>query len=67
MARLGPTVCARLEDLLGRPHVLAELKSDPGPLGSDTLGTEIGKLATIRSLALSEAVFTETSDQIVAA
>ncbi|MER6951867.1 hypothetical protein ABT294_48420 [Nonomuraea sp. NPDC000554] len=29
MERLGPSVCARLEDLLGRPHVLAELKSDP--------------------------------------
>ncbi len=67
MARLGATVCARLEELLGRPHVLAELKADPGPLGLDTLLTEIGKLATARSLGLSEAVFTETSDQIVAA
>jgi hypothetical protein len=44
MARLGPTVCARLEELLGRPHVLAQLKSDPGPLGLDTLLTEIGKV-----------------------
>lgn len=35
--RLGPAVCARLEELLSRPNVLAELKSDPGPLGLDTL------------------------------
>jgi hypothetical protein len=37
-------------DLLGKPKVLAELKSDPGPLGLDTLLLEIGKLATARSL-----------------
>ncbi|WP_440072208.1 Tn3 family transposase [Streptosporangium sp. OZ121] len=67
MARLGPAVCARLEELLGRPHVLAELKADPGPLGLDTLLVEIGKLATARSLGLGEAVFAEISDQIVAA
>ena len=30
--RLGPVVCGRLEELLSRPNVLAELKSDPGPL-----------------------------------
>ena len=35
--RLGPVVCGRLEELLSRPNVLAELKSDPGPLGLDTL------------------------------
>jgi hypothetical protein len=29
--------CGRLEDLLSRPGVLAGLKSDPGPLGLDTL------------------------------
>lgn len=67
MARLGPIVCARLEELLGRPHVLAELKSDPGPLGLDTLLVEIGKLATARFPGLGEAVFSEISDQIVAA
>jgi len=43
-------VCSRLEDLLGKPKVLAELKSDPGPLGLDTLLVEFGKLATARSL-----------------
>ncbi|MFI7707351.1 DUF4158 domain-containing protein [Nonomuraea sp. NPDC049480] len=56
-ARLGPIVCARLEELPGRPHVLAELKADPGPLGLDTA----------RSLGLGEAAFVEISDQIVAA
>ncbi len=66
-ARLGPVVCGRLEDLLRRPDVRAELKSDPGPLGLDTLLTEIGKLATVRALGLAEVVFTDTSDRIVAA
>jgi len=66
-ARLGPVVCGRLEDLLRRPDVLADLKSDPGPLGLDTLLTEIGKLTTVRALGLTEAVFADTSDRIVAA
>ncbi|WP_329235098.1 hypothetical protein OG417_29070 [Actinoallomurus sp. NBC_01490] len=29
-ARLGPVACGRLEDLLGKPGLLAELKSDCG-------------------------------------
>ena len=66
-SRLGPLVCGRLEDLLARPHVLAELRSDPGRLGLDTLLGEIGKLNTARSLGLSEAVFTGVSERIVAA
>ncbi|MFJ2406679.1 Tn3 family transposase [Streptomyces xanthochromogenes] len=67
MGRLGPAVCGRLEDLLARPNVLAELKADPGGLGLDTLLAEIGKLTTARSLGLTEAVFAEVSDRIVAA
>ena len=51
--RLGPVVRGRLEDLLSRPNVLADLKSDPGPLGLDTLLAEIGKLSTVRALGLS--------------
>ena len=47
--------------------MLAELKSDPGPLKLDTLLVEIGKLATARFPGLGEAVFSEISDQIVAA
>jgi hypothetical protein len=65
--RLGPVVCGRLEDLLSRPNVLAELTSDPGPLGLDTLLAEIGKLSTVRALGLDEAVFGGASDRIVAA
>ncbi len=65
--RLGPVVCGRLEDLLSRPNVLAELKSDPGPLGLDTLLAEIGKLSTVRALGLDGAVFSGASDRIVAA
>ena len=65
--RLGPMVCGRLEELLSRPNVLAELKSDPGPLGLDTLLAEIGKLSTVRALGLDGAVFGGASDRIVAA
>ena len=65
--RLGPMTCGRLEDLLSRPNVLAELKSDPGPLGLDTLLAEIGKLSTVRALGLDETVFAGASDRIVAA
>ncbi|MGH3197896.1 MAG: DUF4158 domain-containing protein, partial [Streptosporangiaceae bacterium] len=66
-ARLGPMGCGRLEDLLSTPQLLADLKSDPGPLGLDTLLTEIGKLSTARSLGLGGTVFAEVSDRIVAA
>ena len=65
--RLGPVVCGRLQDLLSQPGVLADLKSDPGPLGLDTLLAEIGKLSTVRALGLDEAVFAGASDRIVAA
>ena len=66
-ARLGPLACGRLQDLLTRPGVLADLKSDPGPLGLDTLLAEIGKLSTVRALGLDESVFAGASDRIVAA
>ena len=65
--RLGPVVCGGLEDLLSRPNALAELKSDPGPLGLDTLLAETGKLSMVRALGLTEAVFGDASDRIVAA
>ena len=65
--RLGPVVRGRLEDLLSRQNVLAELKSDPGPLGLDTLLAEVGKLSMVRALGLTEAVFGDASDRIVAA
>jgi hypothetical protein len=65
--RLGLVVSGRLEDMLRRLNVPAELKSDPGPLGLDTLLAEIGKLTTVRALGLTEAVFADASDRIVAA
>ena len=65
--RLGPAACGRLEELLSRPNVLADLRSDPGPLGLDTLLAEIAKLSTVRALGLDETVFAGTSDRIVAA
>jgi hypothetical protein len=65
--RLGPVVCGRLEDLLSQPGVLAGLKSDPGPLGLDTLLAEIGKLTAVRALGLGEEAFADASDRIVAA
>ena len=65
--RLGPAACARLQELLFQPGVLAGLKSDPGPLGLDTLLSEIGKLSMVRALGLSEAVFADASGRIVAA
>ncbi len=67
MTRLGPGVCARLQDLLERPGALAQLKADPGPLGLDTLLEEIGKLTTARALGLGDDVFAGVSDRIVAA
>jgi TnpA family transposase len=61
--RLGPVVCGRLQDLLSQPGVLADLKSDPGPLGLDTLLAEIGKLAAVRALGLGErGIFTRMVD-----
>ena len=66
-ARLGPLACGRLQDLLAQPNVLADLKSDPGPLGLDTLLAEIGKLSTVRALGLDESVFAGAADRIVAA
>jgi hypothetical protein len=65
--RLGPAVRGHLEELLARPNVLADLKADPGPLGLDTLLAEIGKLAMVRALGLTEAVFADVSDRIVTA
>ncbi len=65
--RLGLGVCARLQALLAREGLLAELKADPGALGLDTLFGEIGKLNMVRALGLPEELFADTSDRLVAA
>lgn len=67
VTRLGPAACARLEELLGQEGQLAALKTDPGPLGLDTLLAEIGKLTTVRAVVLPGDLFTGCSDRIVAA
>jgi hypothetical protein len=52
---------------MSRPNVLADLKSDAGPLGLDTLLAEIGKLSTVRALGLDETAFAGASDRMIAA
>ena len=63
---LGPAVCGRLDALLEADGQLAELKADPGPLGLDTLFTEIGKLSTVKDLGLPPGLFTDVSDRLIA-
>jgi TnpA family transposase len=67
VGRLGPQGCARLWVLLTSEGLLAEVRSDPGPLGLETLLSEIGKLETVRGLGLPEDLFGEKSDRLVAA
>lgn len=64
---LGPEACARLRVLLTSEGLLAEVKSDPGRLGLDTLLSEIAKLEAVRKLKLPENLFGDKSDRLVAA
>ena len=66
-ARLGPGMCARLEELAGQEGQLAAVKADPGPLGLDTLLAEIAKLSAVRAAGLPAGLFAEDSGRIVAA
>jgi Domain of unknown function (DUF4158) len=65
--RLGPQVCAALQALLESEGLLAEVKADPGPLGLDTLMSEIAKLTAVRALTLPQDIFADVSDRLVAA
>jgi hypothetical protein len=65
--RLGPRLCAALQTLLESEGLPAEVKADPGPLGLDTLMSEIGKLSAVRALTLPQDVFADISDRLVAA
>jgi TnpA family transposase len=56
-----------LQALLESEGALAEVKADPGPLGLDTLMSEIAKLSTVRALKLPPELFAEVSDRLVAA
>lgn len=67
ISRLGPGVCDRLETkVLGAESVLSAVKSDPGPLGLETLLGEIDKLKTVQALGIPEDPFAGVSDKIVA-
>ena len=58
MARLGPGICDRLQGrVLGTEGVLGAVKSDPGPLGLETLLEEIDKLKTVQALGLPDEPF----------
>ncbi|WP_137814657.1 hypothetical protein [Gandjariella thermophila] len=67
VGRLGSEVCAALRALLESEGVLAEVKADPGPLGLDTLMSEIAKLTTLPALKLPQDVFADISARLVAA
>lgn len=67
-ARLGGDCAARLEALVVDETglgLLAELKSDPGKVGLETLLREIDKLAAIRELGLPRDLFADASEKLV--
>ncbi|TMD97619.1 MAG: Tn3 family transposase, partial [Chloroflexi bacterium] len=74
MSRLPKAVRARLDELtgdgvddgVGGRGLLAELKADPGPLGLETVLTEIDKLGQVRSIGLPAALFTDASEKLIA-
>ncbi len=77
VSRLSPEAIARLDQLIGAedPVVavggtssfLAELKADPGRLGLETLLREIEKLERVRAIGLSDDLFADASEKLVAA
>ncbi len=79
VARLAEPAIGRLEALVtdadalsgaeplgGGRGALVELKADPGPLGLETLVTEIAKLERVRALGLPPDLFTGVAEQLVA-
>lgn len=66
VTRLGEGGTARLEELVDG-DLLADLKTDPGQVGLETLLREIDKLDAIRSLRLPADLFSDTSDKLVEA
>lgn len=70
VARLGADCIARLEGVVTEGTdrgLLAELKSDPGQVGLETLLREVGKLTAIRALGLPAGLFLHTPDKLVEA
>lgn len=66
VTRLGDGGTARLEQLVDG-GLLADLKTDPGQVGLETLLREIDKLDAIRRLRLPVDLFSDTSDKLVEA
>jgi hypothetical protein len=68
--RLGAHCVQRLEELVtgqvGRT-LLAELKTDPGQVGLETLLREIDKLAAVRAIGLPAGLFADASEKLVEA
>jgi TnpA family transposase len=73
--RLSADAIERLEELAASTHgdvgggrgLLAELKADPGPLGLETLLTEIAKLGRVRAVGLPQGLFAGVSEKLVTA
>ncbi len=66
--RLSAESIDRLEELVtGRDGFLVELKSDPGPLGLDTLLEEIVKLGRAKAIRLPADLLSGYSEKLVAA
>lgn len=74
VSRLSDHSIAGLEELVasealddeGEAGAFAELKSDPGTLGLDTLLKEIDKLERVRALGLPSDLFFDSSEKLVA-
>jgi hypothetical protein len=75
--RLPAEAIDRLEELFaagpgnvgiaGGRGLLAELKADPGPLGLETLLTEIDKLGCVRAVGLPKDLFADASEKLLIA
>lgn len=72
VSRLSDYSVARLEELVasealdGEVGAFADLKSDPGTLGLETLLKEIDKLQRVRALGLPADLFADASEKLVA-
>jgi hypothetical protein len=68
VGRLSTESIEKLEELaMTRDGFLVELKSDPGPLGLETLLEEIVKLGRAKAIGLPADAFSGYSDKLVAA
>lgn len=75
VSRLSEEAVSSLEELVaadefesdeGGADVFSELKTDPGPLGLETLLRETGKLERVRQIGLPEDLFADASEKLLA-